>query len=163
MERTAAERRPAVDGVKAEAVNGEAPLLIVCCETDSVLIGGKDAAGFEEASVGLVEDACREGLSAVGGLVLCNLFGDCAVEAPKVKAPGPPKLIRLEKLFDLAFAVDPLLEVVDCDQRLRFPMPSLTPLRLFDRLCEALGRRLDSEDVTGFEKFAVPFESCVGN
>jgi|HubBroStandDraft_4_1064222.scaffolds.fasta_scaffold1339688_1 hypothetical protein len=72
--------------------------------------------------------------------------------------PGPPKLIRRERLLDLPCAADPLLEVVDCDHRLRFPTPSLTPLTLFDGLC-VLGGRLDSGGVTGLEKFATPF--CV--
>jgi hypothetical protein len=76
----------------------------------------------------------RELPSAVGGLLFCNLFGDCVVAAPNVNAPAPPKLMRREKLLDLPCAADPLLEVVDSDQRLRFPTPSLTPAILLDRL-----------------------------
>jgi hypothetical protein len=101
--------------------------------------------------------------SAVGGLLLCNLFGDCVVDVtPKVNAPGPPKLIRREKLFDLPCVLELLLDVVDSDQRLRFPTPSLSLLLLFDRLCVLLGRRFDSGEVTGFEKFAVVLEALVG-
>jgi hypothetical protein len=144
------------------AVKGEALVLESFCRAGSVIIGGKDKAGFVVVSNVCTGRGCREGLSAVGCLDLCNLFGDCAVEAPKVNVPEPPKLIRLEKLFDLAFAVELLLEVVDCDQRLRFPMPSLTPLTLFDRLCEALGRRPCSWDVTALEELATPSEPYVG-
>lgn len=43
-----------------------------------------------------------------------------------------------EELFDLTCVVEPLLEVVDCDQRFRFPTPSLRLPRLSDRLCEAI-------------------------
>jgi hypothetical protein len=70
--------------------------------------------------------------------------------------------MRREKLFDLVWAVDPRLEVVDWDQRLRLPMPSRTPLKLFDRLCEALCRLRDSGEITGFEKFAAAVETWVG-
>lgn len=52
-----------------------------------------------------------------------------------------------EELFDLACAVEPLLEVVDCDQRFRFPTPSLALPRLSDRLCEAIWRRRASGDM----------------
>lgn len=87
---------------------------------------------------------------------------------------GAPYLLPLEKLsillvpeadvstrdelFDLACAVEPLLEVVDCDQRFRFPTPSLILPRLSDRLCEAIWRLRPSGDVgAGSGKFAVFF------
>lgn len=64
----------------------------------------------------------------------------------------------LEELFDLTCAVEPLLEVVDCDQRFRFPTPSLTLPRLSDRLCEVIWRLRASGDIGARSvKFAVFF------
>lgn len=63
-----------------------------------------------------------------------------------------------EELFDLACAVEPLLDVVDWDQRFRFPTPSLTLPRLSDRLCEAIWRLRASGDVGASSgKFAIFF------
>jgi hypothetical protein len=104
-----------------------------------VTMGGKEVIGFSGPLVmSLVACFCRGEPSSAVTLEFCDLFGDWVFEVPKVNAPEPPKLIRREKLFDLVCAVDPLLDVVDCDQRFRFPIPSRTPLKLFDRLCEAL-------------------------
>lgn len=101
-------------------------------------IGGRDVAGFDGASPGRANAGCWGGLSATEGLPLFGLLGDCEEEAVKVNAPEPPKLIRREKLSDLVCDADPLLEVVDCDQRFKFPMPSRTPFTLLDRLCVVL-------------------------
>jgi hypothetical protein len=96
-----------------------------------------------------------------------NLLGESPtaaseVDMPKLKEPGFPKLILRDRLFDLLCATEPLLDVVDCDQRLRLPTPSFRPPMLLDRRCEALGRRRDSGDVdTGFEKFAGLLETFV--
>lgn len=134
----AAERRPAVEGVFEAAVKGDDLLLSIGCRAGKVMIGGNDVAGFSEPSKGFSVGCCRLESSPAGDLGFCDLFGVCVFELPKVKALAPPRLIRREKLFDLVCGVDPLLDVVDCDQRLRFPMPSCTPLKLFERLCEAL-------------------------
>lgn len=81
---------------------------------------------------------------------------------PGLNELAEPKLILLEKLLDLVCAVEPLLDVVDSDHRLRFPTPSLTLSMLFDRLCESTGRRRVSGDVeTDFEKFDVLFTTFV--
>ncbi len=143
------------------AVEGEVLRLATRCEVDRVTNGGRDVARFDGASPGRANAGCRGGLSAAVGLDLFDLLGDCEEEAVKVNGPETPKLMRLEKLSDLVCVVDPLLEVVDCDQRFKFPMPSLTPFTLLDRLCVVLCRRLGSRDFTGFEKFAVPFEPFV--
>jgi hypothetical protein len=110
-------------------------------------------------STGLEGSACRGGLSVAYDLSLCDRFEDAVFELPKCDPPEPPMLNRREKLSDFLWAVDPLLDVVDWDQRLRFPTPSLTPLKLLVRLYEVLERLLDSVDVTGFEKFDVPSET----
>jgi hypothetical protein len=120
------------------AVKGEDLRLATCSEVDSVTKGGRDVAGFNGVSPGRANTGCREGLSAAEGLVLFDVVGDCDEEAVNVNAPEPPKLIRLEKLSDCVCDADPLLEVVDCDQRFKFPIPSLTPLTLLDRLCVIL-------------------------
>jgi hypothetical protein len=120
------------------AVKGDDLRLAACCEVDSVTKGGRDAAGFDGASLGRLNISCRGGLSATEGLPLFDLLGDCEEGAVKVNVPEPPKLIRREKLSDLVCDADPLLEVVDCDQRFKFPTPSLTPFTLLDRLCVVL-------------------------
>lgn len=95
-------------------------------------------AGFDGASPVRLSAGCGGGLSVTEGLPLFNLLGDCDEEAVKVNVPEPPKLIRREKLSDLVCDADPLLEVVECDQRFKFPMPSLTPFTLLERLCVVL-------------------------
>lgn len=149
---------PPVEGEIVVPVKGDIRSL-VALKAGCVMIGGKVSAGFEEKSNGLPDGASLGGLSPTDGLDFWSLFVVGIAGAPKVKAPGPPKLIRLEKLLLLVCAADPLLEVVDCDQRLRFPTPSRTPLTLFERLCDALGRRRDSGELTSLEKFEVVFET----
>lgn len=58
-------------------------------------------------------------------------------------------LSRLEKLpWRESFSfTDDLLEVVDCDQRLRFPIPSLMPPMLSTATWATLERRLDGGGV----------------
>lgn len=120
------------------AVKGDDLRLAACCEVDIVTKGGREVAGFDGASPVRLSAGCRGGLSVTEGLSLFDLLGDCEEEAVKVNVPEPSKLICREKLSDLVCDVDPLLEVVDCDQRFKFPMPSLTPFTLLDRLCVVL-------------------------
>jgi hypothetical protein len=133
-------------------VNGDARSW-VARKAGCVTIGGNESAGFDDTSNGRPDGVTLGGLSLTDGLDFWSLFVVGMAGAPKVKAEGPPKLIRLEKLLLLVCAVEPLLDVVDCDQRLRFPTPSLTPTMLFGRLCVALGRRRDSGELTNLEEF----------
>src|SRR4051812_11152096 len=103
-----------------------------------VMMGGRDVTAVSGPSTRLAAKGAGGEPSVAVVLALCGLLGDGVGAMPKVKAPEPPKLIRRERLFDRLWAVEPLLDVVDCDQRLRFPMPSRTPLKLLDRRCEAL-------------------------
>jgi hypothetical protein len=66
---------------------------------------------------------------------------------PELTAPTEAEANLREALFDLICVAEALLEAVDCDQRFRFPIPSLTLPMLSDRPCEATWRLRVSGDV----------------
>jgi hypothetical protein len=132
----------------------------------NIKLGSCDFARSEGAVRALPDCEDFAKLSSAVGLLLCNLFEDVVLLTavftregpwgwpgpPLASTPAPPKLMRLEKLEAGPCATDPLLDEVDCDQRFRFPIPSLNPVILFARLC-ILDRRRPSGVVPDLEIF----------
>jgi hypothetical protein len=96
-----------------------------CCRAGRVMMGGSRAVPADVRLWVRLGPTCRGEFSTEDG-VLCEILGgDCGdAELPKVNAPETPRLMRRVKLLDLLCGEEVLLEVVDCDHRLRFPTPS---------------------------------------
>lgn len=103
------------------------------CESDvRVTMGGRTGGGWIGCRLFAGPSGPGLGGGRAFGPSLAFGEGDCCALPKPPKEPNDPDNL-LEKLFLLLCVEDDLLETVDCDQRFKFPMPSLTPCPLSDR------------------------------
>lgn len=111
--------------MEGEPVSGDEVLFTDVCRDGREMIGGRRF--VVDGARGLDASTEREGEFEMDGRFFCNRFcGGLSSGDPKVKAPDPPKLIRLS-----------LDDEVERDQRFTLSISSI------------LGRRRTSADVIG--------------